>query len=301
MKLESAIEQFIESRRLQQGGSKHTHLAYASDLKAFSNYYLKLDKREYSVPEITPLHVKEYLAALRDEQEFSPKSLARVMSSLRQFFGWAKDHGQIKESPMLGIRNPKIPQKLPIYLVSDELSRLAEMVVLANDPLASRDYTILMAFLYTGMRLSELQQLNLNDVNFREQLILIRHGKGDKERFVPIHQKLGELLTQYLQGTRPQFEQLPEHAQAWWFMRSGKRMTGRAIGYAIEKIMKQMAFPPHFTPHKLRHSFATQLLHEGADLVEIKKLLGHESLTTTSIYTHTNVHRLHKAVDKLIN
>lgn len=301
MKLQTAIDQFIESHRLQQGGSKHTQLAYRSDLVLFNAYYLKLDKREYNLSEIDSLHIKEYLADLRDEQGFLPKSLARVMSSLRQFFNWATDHGFIPASPMEGIRNPKIPQKLPIYVVGEEIKRLAEIPVSPDDPLACRDYTILMTFLYTGMRLSELQQLDLGDVDFNQGIIKIRHGKGDKERLVPIHRKLGILLQEYLNATRPQFDQQAEEGDAWWFMRGGKRMSGRSIGYAIEKIMKQMGLPEHFTPHKLRHSFATQLLHEGADLIEIKTLLGHESLTTTSLYTHTNVHRLHKAVNKLIN
>lgn len=299
MNLEPAIHQFIESRRVQQGSSKHTLLAYHSDLKAFHDYYLKLDQREYTVIEITPLHIKEYLAAMRDEEGIVPKSLARILSSFRQFFNWAKDHGLIAASPMEGIRNPKLPQKLPIYLVSEEIKRLAELSVSADDPLACRDYTILMTFLYTGIRLSELQQMDLRDVDFQEGLLLIRHGKGDKQRLIPLHKKLSHLLQEYLQSTRPQFEQRPEAAEAWWFMRDGKRMSARSIGYAIEKIISKMGLPPHFTPHKLRHSFATQLLHEGADLIEIKTLLGHESLTTTSLYTHTNVHRLHNAVNKL--
>jgi site-specific recombinase XerD len=300
MNLPQAIPSFIEQRRLQ-GASPHTLKAYRIDLELFTAYYEVLDKKPLCFGEVTPLHIKEYLVELREVKLESPKSIARCLSSLRQFFSWALEQKLLETSPTEGIRNPKLPRKLPVFLVNDELNKISNYQSDLADPIQHRDHTILMLFLYTGLRLSELEALQLEDIDFSQSILTVRKGKGGKQRLIPLHPRCRELLVVYLEATRTRLMN-PVHSiptNLLWYMREGKRMSARSIGYAMEKMIRLLGLPDTITPHKLRHTFATQLLQRGADLVEIQKLLGHSSLTTTSIYTHTNVQRLHRAVDKL--
>ncbi len=295
MKLSAAIDQYLHHLRVERGLAENTLLAYESDLRACWNYLTEGGKESLKLDEIVALHVKDFIAHIRDDQGFKPRSLSRVMSSLRRFFDYTVRCGLIEASPALTLHNPKIPKKLPVYLVEEEMTRLLRAPD-RSDSEGYRDYAILTLFLFTGLRLSELVGLNIGDVDFEAGSILV-HGKGSKERLIPLHRHAREVLATYLRSVRlvtPNMNPMPI-----FLGRDDQRMTARAVGWAVERAVKQAGVSHQITPHKLRHTFATQLLHRGANLLEIKELLGHSQLATTSIYTHTNVQRLKSAVEKI--
>jgi len=297
--LSKAIDQFVSSLKIERDMSSNTLKAYESDLLRFDTFLRDgLGPNEFpKIKEIGSLEVKDFMATMRDDEGIAPKSLCRILSSLRQFFNWCIDHGHLADSPVDGIRNPKVPQKLPIYLVEEEVSHLLKVQKAEKGYVGQRDFALISTFLYTGLRLSELRELNLSDIDFKSGTILVEKGKGRKQRLLPLHDELELVIRSYLENIRCTIDIIEK--EAVFLKPNGRRMTSRAIGYALERSLLRAGLNRKYTPHKLRHTFATQLLHHGGDLLEIKKLLGHEQLSTTSIYTHTNITRLQKAVKKI--
>ncbi|MCB2156924.1 tyrosine-type recombinase/integrase [bacterium] len=294
MKLSEAIDEFLRFLRVERGLAENTLKAYESDLRRLQSHLHRDDRPELKLHQITPLHLKDHLATLRDDERFKPRSISRVMSTMRVFFDHLVREEFMPKSPALSLHNPKLPKKLPLYLVDEEIARLL-LAPDRNNPEGYRDYAILVTFLFTGMRLSELVGLNVGDVDFSSNSILI-HGKGSKERLVPMHSLVSRTLRAYLDEVRSPIDSDP---QALFYSRTKTRITSRGVGYAVERAVKAAGVNHRITPHKLRHTFATQLLHRGASLLEIKELLGHSQIATTSIYTHTHVDRLRKAVEKI--
>ena len=294
MRLSEAIDEFLRFLRIERGLAENTLKAYEADLRRLADFHRRDDRPELKLHQITPLHLKDHLAHLRDDAQFKPRSLARIMSTLRVFFDHLVREEYMPKSPALSLHNPKLPKKLPLYLVDDEIARLLETPD-RGDREGFRDYAMLVTFLFTGMRLSELVGLDVSHVDFASNAILI-HGKGSKERLVPMHSLVAGTLQVYLGHVRSPGEDDPN---ALFYGRNERRVTVRGVGYAVERAVKKAGVNHRITPHKLRHTFATQLLHRGASLVEIKELLGHSQIATTSIYTHTHVDRLRRAVEKI--
>ncbi len=292
--LGNAIDQFLRHARDQRGLASHTQLAYETDLRDMLAYLSNGYSENLKLGDVSTLHAKDYIAHLRDDRDLKPKSVSRHLSSMRQFFDWCVQREYLDISPAENLRNPKTPKKLPHYLVTDEIGSLLRQPD-KSDAIGNRDYAILVTFLFTGMRLSELTGLNLEDLDLEGRAIRI-YGKGSKERLVPPHRVVVEALENYIRNHRPATHGQPEPV---FLSRKRTRMTSRMAGWVVRKAVRQAGLSQRTTPHKLRHTFATQLLHRGANLLEIKELLGHNELATTSIYTHTNVDRLKKAVDKI--
>lgn len=315
MKVAAAITHFLEFLRVERNLAPLTLEAYASDLKAMVAYLSdgrppeNLDLKELGV-----LQLKDFVAHSLDDRKHAPRSLARRLSALRRFFDHARRQGWVDADPATSLRSPKLPKRLPVFLVEDEMARLLAAPGETNGIeaseggaseaearwLAMRDHAVLLAFLYTGLRLSELVGLDWPDVDMAARTVRVL-GKGSKERLVPLHDQLAATLVAWRAGRVP----LPDpkagaaDPRAIFLDPKGSRMTGRMAGYVVERAVKRAGLSVRITPHKLRHTFATQLLHRGADLVEIQSLLGHSQLATTSLYTHTTVERLRKAVDGL--
>ncbi len=292
--LANAIDQFLRHVRDQRGLARHTLVAYEADLMDMLSYLGQGGTENLRLADVSTLHVKDYVAHLRNDRDLKPKSIARHLSSARQLFAWCVRREMVDVSPAENLRNPKIPKRLPHYLVTEEIGRLLR-VPEKSDAIGARNYAILVTFLFTGMRLSELTGLNLDDLDFEAGAIRVR-GKGSKERLIPPHQAVSDGLLAYIRNHRPSTAERPEPV---FLSRKRTRMTSRMAGWVVRKAVQQAGLSQRTTPHKLRHTFATQLLHRGANLLEIKELLGHSELATTSIYTHTNVDRLKKAVGKI--
>ncbi|MEQ8821916.1 MAG: tyrosine recombinase XerC [Sumerlaeia bacterium] len=295
MKLSSAIDDFLRHVRIERGLSPHTHRAYQLDLRKLLAYLQEVYDPEPRAAEVRTLWLKDFLAHLRDERDYRPRSLSRMMSTLRVFFAYCLRQEWVAADPAVALHNPKIPKHLPVFLVEREIRRLLEPPA-DPDPIAQRDHAMLVLFVFSGMRLSELVGLNLRDLDFTSMVLRVR-GKGNKERLLPLHREPAVVVRRYIRD----FRRGAPGEEACFLGRDEARITPRAVSYAVEKAVQRAGLSQKITPHKLRHTFATQLLHNGASLIEIKELLGHSHVVTTSIYTHTNVARLRGAVEKLAN
>ena len=299
MKFSAAIDEFLCHLRVERGRARNTLIAYERDLRALAAWLANVPGAEDPALErVSSYALKDWLASLRDEGEYRPRSLARTMSTLRVFFDHWVRVGELDVSPAAGLHNPKVPKALPVYLVPEEIERLLRAPDV-SDSVGVRDRAMLVTFLYTGLRLSELAGLRLASIDRAAGFIRVL-GKGSKERLVPLHDAVAETLAEYERNARPTLAADGAIATDVLFLNEkGEPVTSRAVGWAVGRAVQRAGLSRRITPHKLRHTFATQLLHRGASLVDIKDLLGHAHIATTSIYTHTTVERLRSAVEKI--
>ncbi len=277
------LEKFFSYLEVEKNYSTHTVLNYRVDLEEFENF-----SAGASILSIDYLHLRNFLAHLK-ERNLKSRSLARKLSSLRSFFRFLHREGHIKENPSLLLLTPKINKSLPKFLSEEEMVQLVEAPDFQKIA-GKRDRAILETLYSTGLRVSELVGLNLNDVDLISNIVKAR-GKGKKERLVPIGEKAVQALRVYLDGRKV-------NSQAIFLNKSGTRLSGRSIRNIINKCILSTSVKMNVSPHVLRHSFATHLLNRGADLRCVQELLGHVNLSTTQIYTHVTTERLKNVYDR---
>ncbi|HEY5647899.1 MAG TPA: tyrosine recombinase XerC [Nitrospiria bacterium] len=296
--MDSSKESFIAFIQNERGYSKHTLRNYVSDLEQFERF---LNEREGGSPEegetewekITPSRIRAYVAHLH-QARIRKSSVARKLATLRSFFKFLQREGQVGYNPARLVASPKQDRPLPRFLSVDDALGLMEAPA-ADGIRGLRDRAILETFYSTGIRLSELVSLNVNDLNVGEGLIKVR-GKGRKERIVPIGEKALTALEAYF--ARVPFPGLHEDRRPLFLGNSGKRLSARTAGRVVVRAAAGMEKSVRATPHALRHSFATHLLEGGADLRDIQELLGHSRLSTTQRYTHLTADRMSEVYDK---
>ncbi len=292
--LEEYLKQFFEHLRYERNASQHTLRNYAIDLGQFRDYLIHVGKgNEIKVGDIDHLTIREWMAHLY-AQDKKKTSIARKLASLRTFFQFLIREGVLEVNPARLVSRPRIEQKLPTTLSVEEVTKFIEMPDLSTD-LGKRDRAIL-EFLYaTGVRVSELVNLNLRDIDFREKVVRVT-GKRRKQRVVPFGEYAAQALMLYLVEARPKFlancPPSKRDEQAVFLNYQGTRITTRSVGRMVEKYIKQCADLHSISPHSLRHTFATHLLDKGADLRAIQELLGHARLSTTQIYTQVSMEKL---------
>lgn len=297
--LNESIEEFLKHLQYERNMSPHTLRNYASDLRQFRDYLLQIEGRDnFPIGQIDRLTIREWMASLHNDHKKT--SVARKLASLRTFFQFLIREGKAEMNPAKLVNTPKIERKLPNHLSVEDAVRLIETPDI-NTELGRRDRAIL-EFLYaTGIRVGELVSLNLNDIDFRERTARVI-GKRKKERIVPFHKHALRAVMLYLTESRPVFlNQCPpaeRDARAVFLHRRGGRITTRSVGRMIEKYIKLCSDIHNISPHSLRHSFATHLLDNGADLRDIQELLGHARLSTTQIYTHVSMEKLIEVYDR---
>jgi site-specific recombinase XerD len=289
-----SIKEFDRYLQVERNLADRTRKAYQFDLEKFYEYLFRQNGRVPAVQHIDADTIRAYMSHLQLERGYKSTTLSRTISTLRVFFKFCLNRGFIKTNPTEGIHNPKHARKLPIYLVESELKKLLEAPQ-TEDPFELRDYAILMTLGFTGFRLQELVGINLNDVDFERQTIKV-FGKGRKERIVPMNRMVQDALTQYIDH-RPVTE-----SKALFLNKFNNRLSGRSVENIVKKYVQRAGiYDKKISPHKLRHTFATLLHMKNVDILEIKDLLGHASITSTQIYTHTNPGRLRDAVTSLEN
>ncbi len=240
--------------------------------------------------DVTPSLIR-FMLAEGKKAGLHSRSLALRLSALRSFFTYLIQQGVISANPALGISPPKLPKHLPKHLNNEQVQKL--LANDSNDIFDVRDRTMIELMYSSGLRLSELRNLNLADIQWDDQELRIL-GKGNKERIVPFGHYAKEALLKWL-DIRPRFE--PKD-NAVFVNKMGTRLTQRAIEQRMEKWAIQQGLDTHLNPHKLRHSFATHLLENSADLRGVQELLGHSNLSTTQIYTHLDFQHLAATYDK---
>jgi len=281
--MERYIEKFIRYLEIEKNYSAHTILNYKLDLKGFRRFLgeTAIEKADY-------LLLRKYLAALK-ERNLGARSMGRHISCLRSFFKFLTREGILKQNPILVLSSPKIDKHLPQFLTEGEVTRLIEEAI-PKDERGMRDRAILETFYSTGIRISELVGLNLEDVDFISGVVKVR-GKGRKERMVPIGEMAIAAIRAYVEGRTSQAHEI-------FLNRHGRRLTDRGVRLIVGKYIRLTSLKRGVSPHTLRHSFATHLLDRGADLRCVQELLGHANLSTTQIYTHLTTERLKSVYDK---
>lgn len=271
---------------MERGLSQNTLAAYQSDLHAVAKWLQ--GEKQLSLLEAKQEDLLGYLEA-QSKQGYKPRSSARLLSCLRQFYQQALREGEIETDPSEQIDSPKLGQPLPKSLTEQEVEALLHAPN-QGEPEGFRDRVMLETLYATGLRVSELVALRPDQVNLIQGVVRIT-GKGGKERLVPLGDEAITWLTRFNQG--PRQDLLREHLCTELFpTRRGSGMTRQAFWYLIKKHAQRAGITKHLSPHTLRHAFATHLVNHGADLRVVQMLLGHSNLSTTQIYTHVARERL---------
>ncbi|MFH1398418.1 MAG: tyrosine recombinase XerC [Candidatus Omnitrophota bacterium] len=277
------IGKFMRYLNIEKNYSPHTILNYQLDLSNFQAFL-----KEQTIESIDYLVLRKYLAVLK-EKSLGTRSVARHLSTLRSFFRFLTREGYLKTNPILSLLSPKLDKYLPSFLTEEEVLRLIESS-LSKDEMGLRDRAILETIYSTGIRISELVGLNLEDIDFIGCIIKVM-GKGKKERIVPIGDKAVGAIRDYLDSRE-------KSGLAVFLNKRGGRITDRGVRNIVKKYIAIAGIKKGVSPHTLRHSFATHLLNRGADLRSVQELLGHANLSTTQIYTHLTTEKLKGVYDK---
>jgi integrase/recombinase XerC len=232
--------------------------------------------------------------------QYSAATMARKIATLRSFHRWMEKRGYVAANPMLMIRTPKQAKRLPKAIGVDQVEKLLSAPD-DSDILGARDRAILETLYSTGIRVSELVSINRGDIDENAEALIVR-GKGKKERIVPLGSHALTALRHYINMlnadlTKAGFPAAPEHDSPLFINKHGGRLSTRSVRRKVSKYLAKVGLDPDISPHTLRHSFATHLLDNGADLRSVQELLGHQSLSTTQVYTHLTSQRLRDAYD----
>ena len=279
------IIEFLTCLKHEKNASPHTISSYKRDLLQLAAY---LEERKVALRGIDNVVLRGFLAKLQENQN-KKSTVARKLAAVRSFFQFCIKKKWLEDNPAKAVATPKQEKHVPSFLSEDEMAQFLELPQ-TTQPLDLRDKAALELLYATGMRVSELAGLDLDDLNFSERLIRVR-GKGKKERLIPFGRKAEDSLTFYIRS-RPQINKGNIEAKALFLNYRGERLSSRSVERIVDKYIRLTALRRKISPHSLRHSFASHLLSRGADLRVIQELLGHESLATTQKYTHLDLRQL---------
>ncbi|MGB1110084.1 MAG: tyrosine recombinase XerC [Gammaproteobacteria bacterium] len=284
------IDRFISHLRDERRLSRHTVSNYQRDVQQFQEFLLETGIESWQ--RVLEAHTRQYIAR-RHRQGVSAKSLQRHLSSLRTFFTFLLREQAVSSNPVSSVQGPKVNRPLPEVLDVDQISALLDADP-GDDPLLIRDAAILELFYSSGLRLSELADLDRSSIDLQAGTTRVV-GKGNKERIVPVGSKAREKLECWY-SVRDQFEK--DASDAVFLSKLGTRLSARSIQQRIKRRSLELGLDINLYPHKLRHSFATHLLASSSDLRGVQELLGHANMSTTQIYTHLDHDYLSKVYDK---
>jgi integrase/recombinase XerC len=294
--LSALIDAFIESLAVEKGYSPNTCRAYVRDLETFTAYLAESLGAEGDVgaDRIDPLTIRGYLGVLHRRN--SKSTIARKLSSLRSFFKHLVRHGVIEENPADAVLTPRQEKSLPVHLSVDDTFRLLDSIR-TDDLTGLRDRALMETLYSCGIRVSELEGLNVADVDGMNRTVRVT-GKGSRERVVPIGRHALTAIREYRRALEAE-KGIPAAGHGPLFLNHmGGRLTSRSIARILDKIARTCGIAAPVSPHALRHTFATHMLDAGADLRVVQELLGHQSLSTTQKYTHVSIDRLMETYDR---
>jgi len=283
-----AIISFLDHLRYEKRYSPHTLISYQNDLEQFFAY-LASQFDAPPVAQITPMFVRSWLAEMK-EDEMSSKSINRKISSLKSFFKYEMKLGHLTQTPMTTVTGPKISKRLPVFVAEKDMSTLFEHVDFGEGWKSRTERLVMLLFYATGMRVSELVNLRASQIDASLSQVKVL-GKGNKERIIPVSKELMTDLGLYLQ-------ERPVAAETLFINEKGKPLQSRTVYTFVKRYLSLVTTVQKKSPHILRHSFATHLMNNGADLNAVKELLGHSSLAATQIYTHNTIEKLKEVFKK---
>ena len=324
------VQHFLNYLKFERRFSEHTAKCYGADLSQYAGF-LTTRHQGPSRPTVEPgptpenafdgqtmvataVHVETELdinelmvhaevedarafLAMLNEKAYSPATVARKLATLRSFYKYLIRSGHIESSPLSSVRTPKQEKKLPRFLEYEEVKTLLETPPLDNW-LGARDRAILEVLYSTGIRVSELVALNMDDIDFLGEVVHVR-GKGKKERIAPISSSALQTIQHYMEFRNKRSQNNENFDIRVLFVnKHGRRLSTRSVRRKMDKYLKIAGLDPNISPHTLRHSFATHMLNNGADLRSVQELLGHQSLSTTQVYTHLTTSKLKEVYDQ---
>jgi integrase/recombinase XerC len=331
MKQSALVQDFLNYLKFERRFSEHTAKCYGADLTQFAEFLENgqtTDSEHASAQTVAEMEadasidthattatitatapgidqlftdadvntVRAYLAIL-NEKQYSKTTIARKLATLRSFYKFLVKRGVTANNPVMAVRTPKQEKKLPRFLEYEEIKRLLE-VPPTDNWLGARDRAILETLYSTGMRVSELVGLNMSDIDFLGEVVHIR-GKGKKERIAPIGSSALQAIQHYMEFRNKRAQNSANFDQKVLFVnKHGRRLSTRSVRRKMDKYLRMAGLDPGISPHTLRHSFATHMLNNGADLRSVQELLGHQSLSTTQIYTHLTTGKLREVYEQ---
>ncbi len=288
------IKEFQDYLLVERGLSENSIFAYSYDIKKFLDYLQRFQKGK-AVNTVTSEDIVGFLKYQQD-MNISTRSRARELAALRQFFGYLRDEGRIKVNPADKVEPPEIRRTLPDYLTVEEI-RLLFSVFDENDPYEIRDRAIFEMMYSSGLRISEACAIKLADLDMENLMVVVR-GKGGRERLIPFGEQSRGVIEDYLQNSREVI--LKDRESEYLFIsKKGESLNRKSVWRLLKKYISRTGITKTVTPHTFRHSFATHLIENNADLRSVQELLGHLDIATTQIYTHMaashlkEVHRKH--------
>ena len=275
------LAEFLRYLEHERKYSTYTVLSYKKDVDDFQMFIFK---DEIELEDVDKYVIREYIMHL--SKTVTKRSIKRKLSALRHYYKFLVNNNYVKVNPFLVVNSPKVKNNFPTALYLKEIELLFEENNKRTDPLKVRDQAILELLYSSGMRVSEICNVNIQDIDMNSRIIRV-FGKGKKERLVPYSQICKKCIIDYSRNLRPELlSKNKERTNALFLNFRGERLTPRGFQYILKQITSKTGVDLDLHPHTLRHTFATHLLEGGADLRTIQELLGHESISTTQVYTH---------------
>jgi integrase/recombinase XerC len=286
-----SVEAFLDHLKYEKRYSRHTLISYRNDLEQFFAYLTS----QFDAPpidQVTPMFVRSWLAEMKEE-EISSKTINRKISTLKSFFKYEMKMGHLAQTPMTTVMAPKVSKRLPVFVEQKDMATLFEHVAFPDDWKGKTERLVLLLFYETGMRLSELINLKESQIDPANMQLKVL-GKGNKERIIPVSAQLMKDVQQYLQEKPVSLDGIV----TVFVNEKGKPLQPRSVYSFVKQYLTLVTTIQKKSPHILRHSFATHLMNNGADLNAVKELLGHSSLAATQVYTHNTIEKLKEVFNK---
>jgi len=285
--IQQSVQSFLDYLKYEKRYSAHTLISYQTDLSDFFDY-LEITFGNLSLQEINHGFIRSWLAGLKDKG-LTSKTVNRKISTLKSFFKYQLRTGSIDHTPMANIISPKISKRLPVFVKEEDTKKLVDALNQSTESWKSLNAKMLVTIFYaTGMRLSELITLKEKQIDFSRSHIKVL-GKGNKERIIPVSSEVLQIIHDYQQSKKKEFEKTDDFLLV---TEKGKKLYPKYAYLLVNGILGHSSTLDKKSPHVLRHTFATHLMNNGADLNAVKELLGHSSLAATQVYTHNTIEKL---------
>jgi integrase/recombinase XerD len=274
------IQEFLDYITEEKGYSQNTLAAYRNDLSQFHDF---LKDRVGRWDEVTRAIIMDYIMKMKSEQEYASSTVARKVAAIKSFFHYLVESGKLQDDPTATLDSPKVRKRLPKAISVEDIERLLNEPAQEDSPKGLRDHALLETLYATGLRVTELVSLNVDDVNLASATVRVVRPRDDGERFVPIDERAIEPLREYLERGRIQLLRDPEE-KALFLNHRGRRLTRQGLWLIVKHYVRAVGIVDDVTPHTLRHTFAAHLLNQKAELEYVQQILGHANISTTQVY-----------------
>jgi integrase/recombinase XerD len=274
------IQEFLDFITVEKGYSQNTLAAYRNDLSQFADY---LEGRVSGWDEVGRDVIIDYIMAMKSDQEYASSTVARKVAAIKSFFHYLVNRGDLEDDPTATLDSPKVRKRLPKAISPESMEQLLAEPAREQTPKALRDRALLEVLYATGLRVTELVSLNVDDVNLASNTVRVVRSRDKRERLVPIHARAIDPLQDYLERGRMQLLRDPEEP-ALFLNHRGQRLTRQGLWLIVKHYVREVGIVEDVTPHTLRHTFAAHLLDNKADLEYVQELLGHANISTTQVY-----------------